>query len=372
MTPLQVGIDAINATLPMGADYSRELIAAKCRGLLAGYDFRWHNSPYVTLSVERMLESDLWNPDTQRRSRTFRVAGKLDVIAREVNRLILFDHKTTSDDIVDPASAYWRQLVVEAQPSHYMLLAWLNGEKFDGAVWDVVKKPAIRPSKLSKAEVQMVAMSKQYSGRPVSDEVIAELQREPRETLDMYEARLAHDCTVERPQWYFQRRPVPRLDAEIREWAGELWNHGQDILTARNADRHPKNAKACMMWGSPCKFLGICSGQDTPDSDHWQRKQQVHSELPLLNGDGREVLTNSRIGTFQLCRRKHFYEYELGIERQDEEEREALFFGNLWHAALEAWFLCFTEKGAIDDSINPGAPVSEIGTAADNRPQIAS
>ena len=93
-----------------------------------------------------------------------------------------------------------------------------------------------------------------------------------------------------------------------------------------------------MNYGSPCVYLGICSGYDTPDSEKWQRKGNVHVELPTLQGDGRDVLTNSRIRCFQTCRRKHYYQYELGIERIDEEEREALYFGNCWHTAQEAYF----------------------------------
>jgi hypothetical protein len=376
MSALQVAIEAVNATVPLGSDYSRELIAAKCRALLAGYHARWQNAGYVTLAAEEMVESDLWNPETGRKSRPFRIAGKIDVKAREGNRLILFDHKTTSEDISDPAGPYWRQLAIEAQPSHYMLLAWLNGEKFDGAVWDVVKKPGISPKKVSKAEAQMVVMSKRYGRRDMSEaSVEAMTQPEPRETLEMYEARLADDCTQERPQHYFQRKPVPRLDAEIREWAIELWIHGQEVLHARNTERHPRNSAACMAYGRPCVYLGICSGYDTVDSDKWRRKQQVHPELPLLEGDGRDVLTNSRIKVFQLCRRKHELQYEIGLERQDEEEAESIFFGNVWHSGLEAWWNFYKEelrdKGEVNGNNHAaGFPESDFGTTAINETPV--
>jgi ATP-dependent helicase/DNAse subunit B len=99
-----------------------------------------------------------------------------------------------------------------------------------------------------------------------------------------------------------------------------------------------------MLYGSPCKFLGICSGYDSPDSDKWQRKTQVHNELPIIDGDGRDYLSNSRIRSFQTCRRKHYYEYELGIERQDDEERECLVFGTLLHSALNQWWCFFMEE----------------------------
>ena len=85
-------------------------------------------------------------------------------------------------------------------------------------------------------------------------------------------------------------------------------------------------------------YLGICSGYDSPDSGKWTKKQQVHSELPIIEGDGRGVLTNSRIGCFQLCRKKHYYQYELGIERLEEEDAESLYFGTLWHSAQAAWW----------------------------------
>jgi hypothetical protein len=103
-----------------------------------------------------------------------------------------------------------------------------------------------------------------------------------------------------------------------------------------------------MIYNSPCKYLGICSGHDTVDSGNWQTKPWVHNELPVLNsGNGSGVLTNSRIRCFQTCRQKHYFQYEMGIERIDEEEKEALFFGSLMHSALEQFFLTLKhEQGA--------------------------
>ncbi|MCZ2076569.1 MAG: PD-(D/E)XK nuclease family protein [Bryobacterales bacterium] len=364
---LQAGLNAIE--IDPRADFSQQLIAAKCRALLAGYDAMWSNAPYEILSVEELVTSELWNPDTGRKSRSFTLAGKIDVKATLGDRRVIFDHKTTSQDISDPNSSFWRQLTIEGQVSHYMLLEWLNQRKVDDAVWDVVRKPSISPKAISKKDCEGVIFGKRYFGREVSTESLLALQQDQRETLEMYEARLAHDCTIERPQWYFQRRSVPRLDAELHEYATELWGHSQDLLHVRHTGRHVRNPGACMLYGSPCKFLGICSGHDEPNSDHWQLKNQVHVELDL-DGDGRDVLTNSRIRSFQTCRRKHYYEYEIGIERQDEEEREALFFGTLWHKALEAWFETQIEKGDVNGNNNAASPSSEVGTgcSTDNTP----
>jgi len=199
----------------------------------------------------------------------------------------------------------------------------------------------------------------------MTDDDVVSLGSDGRETLRMYSARLAHDCTIERPDHYFQRRPIALLEADLLEHAEEVWSHGQDILIARRANRWLKNPGACMMYGSPCKFLGICSGYDTPESDNWKRRPWMHPELPQNGSDGRDVLTNTRIKSFLTCRKKHYFEYELGIERVDAEDREALVFGVLWHECLEAWWRAqITEEGATDGD-TASSPVSAVGTTAD-------
>jgi hypothetical protein len=356
MGPLESALAVVNGT---------DLASAQVRGLMRGYHSRWEQfqSQFDVLSVEEMICGKLWNPATSRMSRSFRTAGVIDVRASRAGRNVIIDHKTTSADITDPDSAYWRQLIVESQPSHYMLLEWQSGRKIDEAIWDVVRKPGIRPSKLTAAEMKAAVMSRKYYGVDLSDSDVVALQAGGRESLGMYEARLAHDCSEERPQWYFQRRSIVRIDGELHEYAGELWDHGQEILHVRSTDRHSRNSGACMNYGRPCQFLGICSGHDEQDSDRWKRKQNVHEELPALDGDGKDVITNSRIRCFQTCRRKHYYEYELGIERSDADEAEALYLGTMWHLAQAAWWGSFIQEVASGNDNTTGSQVSEVCTA---------
>jgi hypothetical protein len=363
---LEAAYRAIDTYIGNTQDLSILLIAAKCRGLMAGYEQRWKDSPYRITAVEEMVESDLWNPETERKSRSFRVAGKIDARAAHGDRLVMIDHKTTSDDIADPAAPFWRQLMVEGQPSHYMLIEWLNGRKVDDAVWDVMRKPGISPKGITKAEAKLAVMTHEYCGRTMSDDSILSVNADGRETLEMYEARLAQDCTSIRPEHYFQRRSVPRMDAEIHEYAVELWEHSQEMLHVLRLDRRARNSGACMNYNRPCEFLGICSGFDTPESDKWKCKENIHSELPTLPGDGRDMLTNSRIRCFQTCRRKHYYQYVLGIERV-EEEVDARWFGSCWHAALEAYFnqLKKEQEEQYGNDTND-APATAVGIASSN------
>jgi hypothetical protein len=331
-------------------DTSKRLIAAKCLGLLAGYHARWQESPYLIDAVESVMTADLFNPETGRKSRSFILGGKLDIRAtdKETGAKILFDHKTTSADISDFNAPYWRILSIEGQVSQYMLLEWLHQNKVDFGLWDVVRKPGISPKALSKADAKEVTETGKYFGWTLTDDDKEQFKVDSRETPLMYAARLAHDCTVERPEWYFQRRKTPRLDSEIMEYAQEVWGHGQDILATRQSGRWPRNSGACFTYNSACEYLGLCSGHDNLESGAWTTKHWVHPELPpmdlvTINSRGTEILTNSRIRCFQTCRRKHQLKYELGVEKIDAEEREVLFFGNLWHSAQEAYFLALQE-----------------------------
>ena len=349
------------------------LIAAKCRGLMTGFCARWRNAGYEPIAVESVLHKNLINPETQRQSRTFTLAGKLDVIARYSGRVIIIDGKTTSEDITDPNGPYWRQLVIEGQVSQYMLLAWMDGLKADGALWDVVHKPDIRPKKIDKAQRTLIVSNGLYFDEHISDFDRKELAAgREHESNEMYSFRLAHDCTAERPERYFQRRMVPRLDAEILEYVGEVWEHAQEMIATRQRAKEtgklpPRNSGACMLYGSPCKFLGICSGQDEPTSDRWRQKDQIHKELNGAVGEGRDVLTNSRIRCYQTCRRKHHFDYEVGIERIDEEDREALFFGTVWHKGLEAFWKFLLPKENDDEHRSDSSAVNAIAERTDSQ-----
>jgi hypothetical protein len=347
-TPLQAAYFAIDAaTTP-----DTWIVAAKCKGLIAGYDERWREKQQDIhlVSCEKTIRSSLWNIDTRRKSRTYTLAGKLDKIASRKYQLredtVLYDHKTTSSDI-SCDSPYWEQLAIESQVSHYELMLWQNGSRVDQSIWDVVRKPGINPRKLTKKEIAEVRDNGLFFGQVVSDGERAKVAQQHsegyRESAELYSLRLAYDTTTNSDR-YFARRAIARIDNDIREYAGELWAITQDMREARRKQHNYRNSGSCMAFGRPCKFLGICSGSDQPDSDHWRRKKNVHAELPTIE-NGRDVITNSRVRCFQSCRRKHFYQYELGIERVTEDTPEAIFFGNVWHAAQDAWWTaCNSER----------------------------
>lgn len=361
MTPYQAGEQYISERL--ARDEITGLDAVKTAVLLRGYDNRWKANLLRIISVEQEFNITIINPETGRASRTYQQGGKLDGLVDIEGRPWLLEHKTASEDINTPDASYWRRLAIDSQVSMYALANWQAGYKVEGTVYDVMKKPGIRPKKITQAQQKKLKEKREYLGYScMQTDVEACEANEWRETDNMYGLRLALEIEAN-PERYFQRRTVPRMDNELIEFAGELWHVAKDIAEAKRTGRHYRNSGACMNYGRPCQYLGICSGHDDPESDRWRVRDSFHPEVSF----GESVLTHSRIRCFQTCRRKHLYKYEMGLERVDDEESEALQFGSLWHKTLEAYFLRIKE---IQDA--ESTDQSAITEIADSEPSTES
>lgn len=382
---LRAALEATGAAMPDEPTERQLLVAAKVRALMVGYDQRWLPSPdtpieerWVAVELERTVRMPLINPETSRASRTWQHGGKRDGIVEGFGQRVLLEHKTTSENIKDPNDPYWRILMIDSQVSHYSLEAWQEGQKLDGTLYDVIRKPSIRPKNLDRKSISELMTRQSYLGVALDTflsadqisgllaDVAAGVVR--RETPELYAVRLSID-TIENPDTYYQRRRVPRMDSDLVEYAGELWEVGEDIrktrVAARNAERSPwyRNSSACMNYGRACTFLPLCAGYDSPESGRWVERDQVHPELDGIEDDGRDLLTNSRIKTFQSCKRKHYFKYELGLSRPDEDEGEALYLGSLMHKALEAWWSVQQEDTHVP-SQNTGAATEATPASA--------
>jgi len=336
-------------------------MCAMGRAMLRAYHRRWiqAHEEIELISTEQTFTADLINPATGRRSRKLSLAGKLDKVARQ-DGLVFFDHKTTSESIEDPNSNYWRQLAVDSQPKMYELLLGQNGVLVDRVVWDVVKKPRLSPRRISVADCKALVATCNWFGADVSAESVEWALEAKVENEELFEARLLFEI-VTYPEKYFARRSVERVTTDLIQFAGDLWEVGQRVLRSRRSDHKLRNPGACMHYGRPCQFLGICSGHDRPDSHRWQVKQDVHVELDGEVPDGRDVLTNSRMKTFLQCEAKNYYQYEMGIERVEEERMDALYFGTLWHTAMDAWWA--VACGGISNGNSNEQPVIAAGTS---------
>lgn len=320
--------------------------------LMAGYTARWNDHDWQTVAVEEEFHLPLLNPKNWHRDPKRTWAGKRD--ARALNRsgkLWIWEHKTTSEDIQDPNCTYRRRLAVDGQASAYSLASLQEGEPVEGVMYDVIRKPTIKPKAIAQKQRAEIASLYTYAGQKVSQEtrglVVSGLEKENGE---LYGLRLQADI-AEDPARYFQRWAIIRLDQNLEEFAHDLWAIAGEIRDAQAKGTHYKNPGACMQWGRPCEFLGLCSNLDTVDSDRWVREDNPHRELSEATP---EALTNSRIRCFQTCRRKHHYRYNLGLTRPQDEDAEALQFGTLLHRSLEAWFSAFIPENENGDSRSEG------------------
>jgi len=203
------------------------------KALLSGHFWRYQQDNLEFVAVEQSFEIPLINPDTSAASRTFRLAGKMDGIVRLADgRLAVLEYKTAGEDI-SPDADYWLRLRCDGQISLYVLAARALGYDVATVLYDVTRKPTIR---LRKAE-----------------------------TPEQYGKRLLKDIG-DRPDYYFQRREVPRLEDELAECRAELWQQAQLILeTRRRAARLPDPSRAWFrnvgrMTCGFCEFSALCLG----------------------------------------------------------------------------------------------------------------
>ena len=410
--PLQAALDAIDAASAPNQEQPDLLRVATCRALLIGYAARWQHWNLVPTEVETTIKAAVVNPETGAKGRILSTAGKIDVVVQDdKGHLLVLDHKTTSEDIVDPAASFWRQLVVEAQPTHYLLLKWLQGEKMAGAMWDVIRKPTIRPEQVPLRDERGFKIVLGEDGirvrnapkkakkscdtchglgvgfddrdcpctlgdwRQSGDASQGYTLMSRLQTPEEWEEKLSTDI-ASRPEFYFQRRSIPRLDAELMEYAGDLWQSSQLILAARATQRDlerkgkdpriawPKHPGSCMNYGRACQFLGICSGFDTAGSANWVPHDQVHVELPELEGNHHNTITFSSIRRFQSCPRAYLYRYEMGLEHIDDDEAESLRIGTLIHQGLEAFWKALLPEGVEHGGQRTGTDTDSGNTSS--------
>jgi len=242
------------------------------RQLLAAYFWRYENDDVEIIEVERTFELPLVNPSTGRTSRAFVLAGKIDAIARLADgRLVVLEYKTCGEDI-GPDSDYWLRLRCEPQISQYVLAARALGYDVATVLYDVTRKPTIAPLRATPPD------KRKYT----KDGRLYAAQREHDETPEEFGARLLTDIG-DRPDYYFQRREVPRLEDELAEFQAELWHQAKLLLEARRYGRWFRNIHRFTC--GTCEFADLCLNtvRVTPGvaPSGFQFLADVHPELSV-------------------------------------------------------------------------------------------
>ncbi|MCC7138139.1 MAG: PD-(D/E)XK nuclease family protein [Planctomycetes bacterium] len=264
--------------------------------MLRAYDRRWRPSAgrYVLLANEQSFTAPLINPATQAASRTWLLGGVVDKIVRdtETGRVLIVEHKTTSEPIEDLAHPYWAKLGMDAQISQYFIGATALGHEVDGCLYDVAKKPAQRPGQVAVVDDgakvvlgpdgQRVRTADGKKWRETGDSAKGYVLQTRPETPDEFRERVraALEANIDR---FLQRRDVARLETQLADHLHDVWSMGRQMADDERAGRAPRNPQACHAYGT-CPFWLVCSTSSDP-SDHagvYVRVEDVHPELRVV------------------------------------------------------------------------------------------
>lgn len=253
------------------------LWAEKLSRLFAAYKWYWEKSDRIKIiEPEHQFAFELpgW----------IRMRGSIDAVVEIDGRIGIMERKTTSDDL-NAGSAYWDRLKLDRQVGIYAL-----GTPTPPAfiLYDVVRKPSIRPKSIPAKEVNRMRAEAQnqghalYYGESFTPDEVASAILQDQETIRMYGARLTSEIGNE-PDRYFGRREVVRTDGDLERLRYDIF----DLVETINRGVRYRNPDACDAFGT-CEFFNLChsnvdpqigtDGRIIPPSGYAIRKHE-HPEL---------------------------------------------------------------------------------------------
>jgi hypothetical protein len=210
------------------AEEKDEFTRAKAEAMLVGYTAQWAEQSVKIISTQVGFRVPILHPETGEAHPEFEYTGALDALAWVNGRKMVLESKTSGEDI-SPGSGYWQRVVaLDPQVSMYLLASEQDGLDVVGCLYDVAKKPELRPKK--------------------------------GETAGDYRDRCAMDI-ASRPDHYFQRREIVRLESEARAYQQDLWDYACMLTEAERIGRFPRNPDHCRKFGRPCEYLAVCMGE---------------------------------------------------------------------------------------------------------------
>lgn len=264
-----------------------EQVKVEC--LLEGYHCMYASQELEVVTAEVEFRTCLVNPQTNAASKTFELGGKIDVVAQNRRGIWIVEHKTTSEDI-SQGSEYWLRLRLDAQVSTYFVGARALGHDVQGCIYDVIKKPALRPSTVALTDESGCKIVLDQSGsrvrtkdgkkfRETGDTAAGYVLQTRPETPEEFRARLREDI-ASNPEKYYARGEVVRLEDDELDAAADTWATARQIRDAELQGRYPRNPGGCVQWGRTCEFFGVCTrAASLDDPTLFRLVERAHEEL---------------------------------------------------------------------------------------------
>lgn len=235
--------------------------------------------------------------------------GKIDHLINWGGMVGTFERKSTTRDI-DPSSSYWERSKKDTQVSMYSLairdlhdqgvlpLDGIEYERLGNTLYDVWRRPSIKPKALTQKDTLVVLETGEYYGQKfdvvqegealidgkirIPEKVFVNGEESEitvmkkgiaiRETIEMFAARLLDDIT-ERPAHYFQRKEIARTKKELDKFRIELYNIYTAQKTFEKTGCWFENESQCRATFT-CQYVpicygpgadAVCDGKTTPD-----------------------------------------------------------------------------------------------------------
>lgn len=298
------------AELPIGFDvYWWEIERETVLSIVCAYQWRWANARLEVIATEHAFRVPLRNPATGASTPNFDLAGKIDGIVRlEDGRLAVKETKTCSEDL-EAGSDYWRRLRMDHQISLYTIAARESGYDVSTVLYDVVRKPTIQPNPVPLTDADGVKIVHDANGNRVKNKD-GKTWRQTASTSDGYVLQ-TRPCTVaewgerlradiaERPEHYYARQEIARLDQDLDEYRSELWDLQHQVRQAQLEGLHYRtvNRGTCQF----CPYFGICStGQAiNPNAppEGFEILANPHPELEGINNVDSRTTAPSQLET---------------------------------------------------------------------------
>ncbi len=261
---MEKGIDI--STLVAEDPFDMAIAAA----MFVGHCNRYQDDTLETLATELEFDLPLINPETGASSQNWRIGGKIDRLVKLPDgRTALMEYKTTSRDF-SPGADYWLRLHMDQQLSIYVIAARQLGYDVSTILYDVTRRPSQRPLKATPLE------SRKYT----KDGALYASQRRCDETPEEYTARISEDI-ASKPDSYFSRIEIPRLDQDLQDCATECWQQQKMIREAQKEGYWYRNPGSCFENNGSCEYLPICMMRDldTNTPNGFVRSENINPEL---------------------------------------------------------------------------------------------
>lgn len=258
--------------------------------LACGYAWRWQNDELRYHAVEQSFRLRLNNPETGKPTPSFDLGGKIDGIV-ELNdgRLAVKESKLYGEDI-GTDSHVWKRMKLDHQVTLYVLAARRLGYEVDTVLYDVTRKPTIKPTDVPildgdglkvvvDAAGDRVKNSSKDTWRQTADkEKGYAIVSRPMSTTEWGE-KLANDI-AERPDFYFSRVEIPRLQQDLDQFEVELWDMQQMLRDAQLKERWYRtvNKNTCQF----CDAFDLCC-------QNWQPGESLPEWFQILGTQNPEL-----------------------------------------------------------------------------------